>query len=642
MFNKIINNINLTRASLYLEKINTGNYNKKVKAYDKLKKLKISKEIGIRIIENATYKYDEEFKDMNINSNLLLLCFNDYQKEYGDVIVENFDEYDLDVKLDLLSYLSNTDNLDAILLWKYLVIYKFDTDDNKIPIGNLSVNKDNYDILYPDLYSVFKSDNKKYSLIILLNNFINLGIVPIDDLKKHKKDLIKHISMPIEELLKYKFKDNENYMSDKTYLGLRYVVESTLNIEYYCSNQKTKALLDKLFKHKDNQLKLFVLESYIKKKKNIKKINLNPIVKDLRSRSLLFNLLSYYKKLDAMPKKYKDNKYICESELYNRFSNDYNYEKEPVSIKFFKQIEKDDLKYNLYKFKAKKEYNEIVKDYATDYLLKNNHLDKYLDDTYETYIGISACHDFNDPFIVDDKISKYYDVYDKSKDLDNIIDSFFTKEEIKEEVIVPVEQTLEKEETKKKFSKIFNINNLFIFQLSVIVILMAILILYINGINVFNIKIAEYKGSYIKYKKSNISELTNYNEINGHDIFNIDDGIYYVLVSKKKENSEYYTYFKILLENDYKIVYVDMNNEDNAFLYNQNELNMVISGDRFIKVNNREFEYYIDKKENILTELSHETNAIIKTRIENEQSKYEEVKEENPEETESIENNENE
>lgn len=642
MFSKIINNINLTRASLCLEKINTGNYNQKVRAYNKLKKIKITKEIGIRILENATYKYDEEFKDMNINSNLILLCFKEYNKEYGDVIVENFDEYEEEVKLDLLSYLSNSDNLDAILLWKYLILYRYEPEDNKIPIGTIGNSKENYDVLYPDLYEAFKSDNKKYSLIILLNNFINLGVVPIDDLKKNKKLLIKHIVMPIEELLKFKFNSGEDYMSNKAYLGLRYVVESTLNIEYYCSNQKTKALLDKLFKHKDNQLKLFVLESYIKKKKNIKKINLNPIARDLRSRSLLFNLLAYYNKLDAMPKKYKDNKYICESELYNIFSNDFGYEKEPESIKFYKQIEREGKFFNLYKFKAKKDYNEIVKDYATDYILKNNHLDKYLDETYENYLGIVECHDFENPIIFESSISKNYSVINKS--IDDIVEDLFKKEEpiieVKEEVTIPIEQPIESE-TKKKLSKIFNINNLFIFQLSVIVILMVILILYINGINVFNIKMNSYKSEYITYKKSDISELTEFNEINGHDLYNIDDGIYYVLIYKKKDFSEYYTYFKTLMENDYKIVYINMNNEDNHFLYEPNEFGMIISKDRFIKVNNRDFEYYIDGKDNILKELGSISNSIIKTKIENEQSKYDE-EEKTEENTETIENTENE
>ena len=107
MFKKIKSNINLTKASLYLEKINTGKYEEKVKYYEKLKKIEINTDIAVRIIENATYKYDEVFKDMNINSMLLLLLFEDYKEEYSSYIVENFNEYDDITKLDLLSYLSN-------------------------------------------------------------------------------------------------------------------------------------------------------------------------------------------------------------------------------------------------------------------------------------------------------------------------------------------------------------------------------------------------------------------------------------------------------------------------------------------------------------------------------------------------------
>ena len=652
MFKKIKDNINLTRASLYLEKINTGNYNKKVNTYEKLKKIPITKEIGIRIIENSTYKYSEEFKDMHINSMLLLLLFNDYKEEYGEVINEVFDDYDEETKLDLLSYLSSTDNLDAKLLWKYLVMYRFDTKDNKIPIGTLGNSKENYDILFPELYSVFNSDEKRYSLIILLNNFINLGVVPIEDLKKNKKALIKHITMPLEELSKYKFKANEDYMSDKTYLGLRYVVECTLNIEYYCNDKKTKALLDKLFKHKDNQLKLFVLESYIKKKKGLKSLNLNPIAKDLRSRFLLYNLLSYYKKLDLMPKKYRDEKAISESELYNIYSNDYNYEKEPTAIKFYKEIKRDKKIYYLYKFKAKRDYSNIVRDFATDYILRNNHLDKYLDNIEETYIGIAGGRDKKDSLLSVTNISKYYEVYDKKKKLEDIIDGFFIKEEpivTSEEVKPETEATIVEPEAKetvkpKKLSKVFNMNNLYILQMGLIIVLMAILVLYINGVNILHINSSSFRNSNITYKKTNVNKLTDFNEINGHDIYKLEDEVYYVLVFKKKDVSEYYTFVKTLIENGYKVFFVDMNNEDNLFLREPNETNLIVNGDKFIKVNSHDFEYYVEGKEFILTELKNETNEVIKNntlrKIEEENEKaLQEL--ENQENQENVENTEN-
>ncbi|MBR2603721.1 MAG: hypothetical protein IKE10_01675 [Bacilli bacterium] len=609
MFNKIKNSINLTKASLYLEKINTGTVKQKDNAYEKLKKIPLTEDIALRIIENASYKYDKIYESMNINSMILLLLFNDYKKEYSEPLMENYDNYDKETQLDLLSYLANANNIDATILWKYLIINKFEPEDNKLPIGTLSNNKDNYDVLYPDLYDAFKSDNKKYSLIILLNNFINLGIVPIDDLKKHKKDLIKHISMPIEELLKFKFMPGEDIMLNKEYLGLRYVVESTLNIEFYCNNPKTKTYLEKLFKHKDNQLKLFVLESYIKKKKSIKKLNLNPIAKDLRSRSLLYNLLIYYNKSDVMPKKYKDEISIAESDFYNMYSSIYNYEREPKSIKFYKQIDRNGNPYYLFKFKAKKEYNEIVRDFATDYLLKNNGLDKYITDVYEDNLGIIGGRTNDDPLISYSDITKYYDVFNKQKSLDCLIDEFFRKEEVVPEIKSEPEEKVIKHPILRK---IFNITNLYILQLVVILLLVVILVLYVKGYNIFNIKMGMYKQTYITYKKTNINKLEDFNEINGHDIYKIDDGIYYVLIFKKKDESEYYTFFKTLIENEYKVYYIDMSKEENQFLLGPNETGHIIKSNRFVKVNDRDFEYYIDGKENILKELKDETNEVIK------------------------------
>lgn len=641
MFNKLKDNINLTRASLCLEKITTGNYKQKVKTYDKLKKIPISKEIGLRIIENSTKEYSDEFKDMNINSMLLLLLFNNFNKDFCDELNNIFDDLEENTKLDLLSYLADSDNIDAILLWKYLVIYRFDTDNNKIPIGKLGNNKENYDILFPDLYSVFKTNNKRYSLIILLNSFINLGVVPIDDLKKNKKDLIKHILMPLEELSKFKLNANDDYMTNKEYLGLRYVVECTLNIEYYCNNTKTKALLEKLFKHKDNQLKLFVLESFIKKKKKIKSLNLAPIAKDLRSRYLLYNLLSFYGEEKLMPKKYSDEKDIYESELYNIYANTYNYEKEPESIKFFKKIEREDKEYYLYKFKAKKDYSAVVKDFATDYILKNNHLDKYLEDIEETYIGIAGGREKDDLLTFNPEITKYYEVYDKKKSIDEYLEIFFKKEEVTPEVVdEPTLKTEELEETEKKPSKlrkIFNVNVFYIFQSIVIVILFTILILYINDINVFNLKKGKYKVDNITYKITELSKLTNFNEINGHDIYNGQDEVYYVLVFKKKDVSEYYTFVKTLIENNYKVFYVDSTKEENFFLREPNETGLIITKDRFIKVNNHDFEYYVDGKEFILKELKSESNEVIK------QNTIRKIEEENKiEEQQNVENTPNE
>ena len=449
--------------------------------------------------------------------------------------------------------------------------------------------------------------------------------------------------MPLEELSKFKLKANEDYMTNKEYLGLRYVVECTLNIEYYCNSTKTKTLLDKLFKHKDNQLKLFVLESFIKKKKKIKSLNLTPIAKDLRSRYLLYNLLSFYGEEKLMPKKYNNEKDIYESELYNIYANTYNYEKEPESIKFYKQVERDGKNYYLYKFKSKKDYNSVVKDFATDFILKNNHLDKYLENIEETYIGIGGGREDGDLLTFNPEITKYFDVYDKKKSIDDYLDIFFKKETTEVPTVVdePSIRTPEgelEEAKNAKLKKIFNMNVFYIFQSAVIIILLVVLILYINDINIFRLNKGKYKVDNITYKSTEFSKVTDFNEINGHDIYNGEDEVYYVLVFKYKDSSEYYTFIKTLIENNYKVFYVDLSKEDNIFLKEPNETGLTITKDRFIKVNNHDFEYYVDGKEFILKELKSETNEVIK------QNTLRKIEEENKkkEEQENVENTPNE
>ena len=55
-----------------------------------------------------------------------------------------------------------------------------------------------------------------------------------------------------------------------------------------------------------------------------------------------------------------------------------------------------------------------------------------------------------------------------------------------------------------------------------------------------------------------------------------------------------------------------MNNKDNKFLYSDNDLNFIISKDRLLKVNDGEYEYYIDGKNNILNEMKKEIDTFIK------------------------------
>ena len=108
-----------------------------------------------------------------------------------------------------------------------------------------------------------------------------------------------------------------------------------------------------------------------------------------------------------------------------------------------------------------------------------------------------------------------------------------------------------------------------------------------------------------KYISSKLTKPNEFKEIDAKDTFNMNDSEYYVLFYKKDGNkNKYYTYINKYLNNNIKVYYVNMNDTKNDYLKHQNELNLVIERDRFIKVKNKEYEYYVDGKNNILNEMN--------------------------------------
>ena len=125
------------------------------------------------------------------------------------------------------------------------------------------------------------------------------------------------------------------------------------------------------------------------------------------------------------------------------------------------------------------------------------------------------------------------------------------------------------------------------------------------------IKIKVNKSDYISSKINNASS---FKEIDGHDIYSQEQNEYYVLLYKKNNNEKntYYTYINEYLKNNITIYYVNLNDEKNKFLFENNDLNFVLSKDRFLKVVDKDFEYYIDGKTNILMEMKNQVDIFNK------------------------------
>ncbi|MBR3116868.1 MAG: hypothetical protein IKF36_03225 [Bacilli bacterium] len=458
MIKNFINNIKLTKLSYLLEIIEVRDFKSKIRAFNKIKRMKITKEMGLMILDDSNFDHPDDFSDFNISLSLISLVFNEYYDEYSDKIKEIFPKLTNESKYEVANLLACTNNESAIKLYKKLVLKYFTNMDN-IPIGNLSTDVNNYSLLFPDLFKTFNFDIKRNNVILLFNDFLSAGVVLEKDIKKNKKILQNAVIDIFKQGSNFKFAKNENHMQNKEYINLRIFLESAINIEFYVTGKNTQTYLDKLYKKKDNQLKLFILDNYVRRDKNISKFSFNTIAKDELSRYPLFSFLNYYNLSRLMPKKYNNNIELGKSDLFINYSISNNYNFIPQDMEFVKEMEYDGYKYYFYKFKSNYNYYEEVQDPATDYILKNVEVDRSLiENTYTEYLGMSGGYNKDiDPSIIENNVE--FKVVKIDKDIDLLINELLPKKKgilpiitKKEEIVEPEEIKEEEEvkETKKK------------------------------------------------------------------------------------------------------------------------------------------------------------------------------------------------
>lgn len=661
MLNNYLNDLRLSKLAYLLETIELSDINSKIKAFNRISKMKLTKEMGLLILNNTNFDAHKN-SDFNITTSLLSLLFKDYYPEYSVSIKNIFKKLTEQSKIDLLTIISNTNNKDAILLYKDLIL-KYGNELSYIPIGRLSSNKDNYDILFPDLYKTLKYKSNRNNILLLIYDFVNIGVVKEVHFRKNKKIIQESINGILKEGINYKFKKDEVIMQNKDYINLRVFLEAAVVIEYYVTCKTSSEYLNKLFSKKDNQLKLFILENYIKKGYDISKYNLTPIAKDILSRYPLFSFLEYYNLEDLMPKKYSSNKLLSMSDLYINYCVYNKYNSIPTNMELVEERIIDNARYYFYKFETPFNYNEEIKDAATDYILKTTYLDKKLiDNSKSEYIGVSGGYDPSlEPCTINNIIN--YLPFKKlgSKDIAKEIDSLcpkleiikmpkvksislknkinfknikfkkidFSKFKIKKKTNNKIKKVKEKPSIKEEIevkekkptilNKIFSFNTLFILLVISLLFSSFILYSYLNGLDVLDLKKGnemDKNRSFIKKEKLDDKEIEKYNEINYRDLFKMPESDYYVLIINNKKESYYNYYLKTLLDNDYKIYYVDLRKEDNKNLYQGNESGFIINDDTLLKVKDGEYEFFVINKNNILKEMKDYVDKINKEKEE--------------------------
>ena len=734
---ELLEEIKLSRVAYLVEKLEKSNLEEKIKIYKKLEKMKITKKIGLYLIENSNkdFKVDDDYG--GISSSLIELCFKNFELEYLNAIEKVFESINEKAQDRVLYLLTTRNDKESFILYSELVM-KYYKKRKNIPIGEL-VNKPlAYPYLFPKLYKSLRFDIENNNILILINSYLNSGVVLKNDLNKNKKIIIDYICRLFEKALKYKYKNTYEYLNDVNYKELRYFLEISINIETYINSNKLNFYFKKLLKKKDNQLKLFILDNYIRCNNDISNFDFESILKDKASRYALFELLSVYDKVNLIPKKYLNKKSLSESDFYTNFVITTSYTTEPKKLKYYDTIIFDELEYYIYKFEYKNIFNSKSQDYLTNYINTQIGLNKYNGNLItNNYIGISGGYDKNKEYSTvnpndnilligkvedDSKINELAlnllkenkkRIENKQKELEekevkeskieeNNLKKKINKEEklrqkeekkkqkeLKEEekrikkaeekqkrILLKEEKEKQKELSKeekrikqdeikqnkllsknekdklkeeklrnKEIQKIIkdekkqklhketiidlkkedvdlNIEDSFdsekkthnifayilLFFFAVFIGLLIYCMLYIYGIASFSDGVDD-----TVILPAKIKDKGDFTEILGHDIFNQMENEYFVLIYKdtKSEENNYYRLINEYIKRKYKFYYVDLTNSENKFLYTPNDLNFTIYTDRLLKVKEKEYEYYVDGKTNILNEMQTQINEII-------------------------------
>lgn len=660
MIREMLEELKLKKVANLIEIMQKQNINEKISAFTKLDKMKITKNIGLFLIESAKYDYKVEDGNGGISSSLISLCFKEYYDEYTPAIKKIFKYLKPDAQNKVIFLLSSIDNESSLELYVDLVL-KYYQESIFIPVSNLFERPHLYSALFPKLYKALKFKDIRNNVLIVLNDYLNAGVVPETDLKKNKKVIQDALIKVFNEALKYNFKNTTEALSDAQYFDLRFFLEISVNIEGYVSGKRTKDLLDKLYKKGDNQLNLFILENYIKKGIDISKINLNQLAKDDASRYPLFDMLNINDRTDLIPKRYLTNKMLAKSDFYINFMIQTRYKEVPKSYKCIGERVVEGFKYYVFKFKYTYTYDNKPSDFVTNYLIHQSGLEKYANATVsKDFIGLSGGYPVDDkPSLLtfnhkrlilskveknekdediinnliesikadiekqkNDKVKKEESTHkqkkkkDKKQKKEKVTKEKTKKEKIKKEKIkhskdkeknIEISNKPNKEEVIETKKHSFHFSYILIFLFFVFIVLLVICVVFSYDPDI--IKISKKNNTFVTSKLDNVDM---FKEINGSDIYNQAEGEYYVLLFKKgaKEKNAYYTYINQYTKNNILIYYVNLDDEKNKFLYENNNLNFTITDERFLKVRDKDFEYYVDGKSNIIKEMKSHINQI--------------------------------
>ena len=89
--------------------------------------------------------------------------------------------------------------------------------------------------MFPKLYKALKFEYARSNILIIINDYLNAGVIKEEDLKKNKKIIQDAIIKVFNMALPFKFKNTGDALRNSEYFDLRFFLEISVNIEAYVS-----------------------------------------------------------------------------------------------------------------------------------------------------------------------------------------------------------------------------------------------------------------------------------------------------------------------------------------------------------------------------------------------------------------------
>lgn len=335
-------------------------------AIEKLEKFKPLEKQSYDLLKKATNDFPSAMYEWeSIPGKMVEIATKKPKPEFISIIGENFTGYDQFAKHEALRFLSNFNNIEAITLYKNLVINNH-SEIFALPVGILDKDFKFGEIIFPDFLQLIENKNIDSDVLLLVLNYLKANELNVQDNRNYIDKLIS-LSREYRQLIIEIQKRNIDIWEDDEYQIARYKSGIIADLLGYINAENTITELQNYLKLNDNKLVMFATVSLLR-------LDFNPggqlferLAADTECRKWFYNQLEEIHKEGLFPQEYKTQTAFAESDMVNWLLYPTELGRMPDSIELMQVVEVDTnsvdgvVDFYLYRFKSD---HESFKDYG--------------------------------------------------------------------------------------------------------------------------------------------------------------------------------------------------------------------------------------------------------------------------------------